>query len=156
MMKDWSGKKRRLELFKGCKGVVGEDERSREIVVGTSMEGKTDGGVMGDEASVEVGETEPGLDLFDGFRNWPGCDRLKFLRIHANAVLANDEAKIFDLGPVKFAFFDVSDEVVFVQGLKDVEDVTLVLGKGVGEDEDIVEVDNSVDIEHLSKDPLDE
>jgi hypothetical protein len=49
------------------------------------------------EASVEVGEPQEGLDFLLGLRGWPFCDAGDFHGIHLNVVVRDDNAEILDL-----------------------------------------------------------
>ena len=75
------------------------------------------GPVVVDESSVEVGESEEGLDCLDVMRLGPGSDDLGFGLVHRNPRGRDDEAEVFDGVGVEGGFREVGVEVVFSEAL---------------------------------------
>ena len=91
-----------------------------------------------DEPSIEVGKAEEGLYVLDIARDRPVEDFLDLLGVHANAVLANDVAKVFDFFGMELAFLGFAEEVVLAKTFEDFSDVPRVIRRVVREDEDVV------------------
>ena len=152
MVKDGRGSESLLESLESTHAVWGEIPRSG--LLGQSSERDRDLRVIVDKSTIEIGEAEEGLDVSNIPRLGPREDRLDLLGVHADAVGADDIAEIFDAGRVELAFLGLAIEVVESKTFEDFADafdvVRFVIG--VGEDEDIVEVDDDRDIEEIGED----
>ena len=67
-------------------------EVPRDVLLGEASERNADIGIAVDEATIEVGKAEEGLDVLDITRDGPVEDPLDLLGVHANAILADDVA----------------------------------------------------------------
>jgi len=57
---------------------------------------------------------------------------------------------------VEQTLFGLGMQVILTQTFQDVSDVDLMIFQGIGEDEDVVEVDHYKDISHVSEDVIHE
>ena len=76
----------------------------------------------------------------------PVLDDLDFARGHSESVLREDVAEIFDFFFVKLTFIGVCIQSVFSETSEDLTNVGLVIGKVVGVDQDVVQIDYNADI----------
>lgn len=92
---DWSLGKSGFESVERGRAVVREIP-SRGLL-GEAGERNADVGIAVDEATIEVSETEEGLDVLDVARDGPVEDLLDLLVVHANTFPTDDVAEIFQI-----------------------------------------------------------
>jgi len=104
-----------------------------------------------DESLIEVGKPKERLDVFyfTGYR--PLLDGLDLVRGHGKAVRREDISEILHGVTVPFAFTRVCEQVVLPESSENLSNVFLMLLRGVGVHEDVVEVDEYVDVEEVTK-----
>ena len=84
---------------------------------------------------------------FAGFKN-----SLDLLLFHVKAFSGEDIAEVFNFIFVPFTFGWTSVKAILAESPKYFLDVSFVLRHIVGVDEDIIEVNNNTDIEHICED----
>src|SRR5882724_668655 len=106
------------------------------------------------ESSVKVGETEERLNIFDllGFR--PILDYLDFVRCHGEAFGRQHISKVFTGSDVEFAFVCMGKKSVSMESAKYFSNVSLMFGNVVRVDEDVVQIDDDNDVNHICKDVI--
>src|ERR1700743_2598945 len=125
MGEDGSCSKLLFERIERSKTIVGEVPSN--VLLGEAGERNANVGVAVDEATIEISKAEERLDVLDVTRDGPVEDLLNLFGVHANAVLANDIAKIFDFFSMEFAFLRLAEEVVLTQSFKDFSDVARMI-----------------------------
>jgi hypothetical protein len=91
------------------------------------------------------------LKLFkEGF--WPVKNSFDFVLSHAESVRGENESEVFHGVFVELTFARSSIESISMESAKDFLDMSLVLGHVVGIDEDVVEVYNDTNIQHVAED----
>lgn len=145
--------------FEGFEGIAsGFVEQERDVFASKPSQWNGDFGVVVDKAAVtvEVGEPEEGLDVFNGRGFGPIDDGGEFLRVHLDAVSADDEPKIFDLRLVPFTLSGIGAEAGSAKAIQNEANIDVVFLLCTGENEDVVEVYDAADVEDVPKDVLDE
>src|SRR4030081_358112 len=99
-----------FEGLECCSGWGVESEDS--ILFEESSEGDNDARIPLDEAAVEIGEAEEGLEVSDCPWLRPGEDSVDFGGCHGDAVCRDDESEEFGRGLGEFALFCLGVEVV--------------------------------------------
>jgi hypothetical protein len=72
-----------FEVFKGF--ITGFIPRENYSFLGQVNEGLSDVGVVRDEVSIEVAETQKGLYFFNRSRYWPISDSISLCHVHGYA-----------------------------------------------------------------------
>ena len=108
-------------------------------------------GIAADETPVEVGEAEELLEFFHSARCWPVQYGRYFVLRHADAGRGDDEAQELRLPCRELAFGRGAVEFVLNKALQHSADVGRVLFDFLGEDEDVVEIDEDNDVQHISE-----
>src|SRR5467141_2899126 len=100
---------------------------------------------------VEVGETEEGLNVleFPGFG--PILDNLDLVRGHGEAFGRQHVSKVFAGNDVELAFVCMGNKSISVELSEYFLDMGFVLGNVVRVDEDIIQVDDDYDFNHIYK-----
>ena len=131
------------ETFEGVEGgLARRGPVPGEVLLGEIEEGAGDIGVVGDEASVEIGEAKERANVFHLGWGRPACDPIKFDWIHGQLAGFDDHAKIFNLVSGELAFFELQMKVEFCHVLENALRTFLVEGGVRGVDEEIIHVDN--------------
>src|SRR5882672_1854356 len=101
---------------------------------------------------VEVGKTEEGLNVLDfsGFR--PILDYLDFVLGHGEAFWRQHVSEVHAGSDVELAFVCMGKKSISVESAKYFSDVSLVFGNVVRVDEDVVQIDDDYDINHVRED----
>src|SRR5260221_8260904 len=107
------------------------------------MEGVSNFREVPDEPSVEVHKSYEGLDILYFRQLWPVCDSLDFNRVHHYMVFGDDESEVVHLSTFKFAFLQLEEQLVGMEGLEYLSSDPLMVCKGGGVDEDVIQVANS-------------
>ena len=69
--------------------------------------GAGDGGVVGNEPTVEVGKAKERSYIFDFGWGRPGSNAVEFDRVHGELTGFHDHSKVFNFWDVKLAFFEL-------------------------------------------------
>ncbi|KAF9228949.1 hypothetical protein BS17DRAFT_690707, partial [Gyrodon lividus] len=112
-------------------------------------------GVVEDEATIEVGEPEEGLNVLDFPGFGPISDRLDFLWGHGQSLGGEMVAQVFDGVQVPLTFLWFGVKSVFPETPKDFLDMFFMRSHVVGINEGVVEVDDDADIKEICKDTID-
>src|SRR5882724_3636762 len=106
-------------------------------------------GISENELSVKVGETKGRLNIFDlsGFR--PILDYLDFVRGHGDAFRRQHISEVFTGSDVKFTFVCMGKKSVSAESAKYFSDVSLMFSNVVRVDEDVVQIDDDNDVNHI-------
>ncbi|KIK76261.1 hypothetical protein PAXRUDRAFT_170434 [Paxillus rubicundulus Ve08.2h10] len=107
---------------------IGEVPQS--ILLGEAGEKNNNVKIIENEVAAEIGKTKEGLDVFDFLRFQPIGDHFNFVRGHCQSML-----------PELVEYF---------------LDMLFVRGHILGVDEDVIQIDYDTNIEHISKDGIDE
>src|SRR5467141_4468358 len=126
-------------------------------VPGGTLAGKTrkrncDFGVSENETTVEVGETEEGLNILDFLRFGPILDNLDLVRGHGEAFGRQHVSEVFAGSDVELTFVCTGKKSVSAESSKYFSDVSLVFGNVVRINEDVVQIDDDNDINHFCED----
>src|SRR5467141_2308418 len=124
-------------------------------VPGGTLAGKTckrncDFGVSENETTVEVGETEEGLNILDFPRFGPILDNLDLVRGHGEAFGRQHVSEVFAGSDVELAFVCTGKKSVSAESSEYFPNMGFVLGNVVGIDEDVVQIDDDYDVDHES------
>ena len=100
------------ETFEGIKrGLARRGPVPGEVLLGEVEERASDIGVIGDESSVEIGETEERANIFHLSWCRPICDAVEFDGIHGQLAGFHDHAEVFYLVGGKLAFLEFQMKV---------------------------------------------
>ena len=95
-------------------------------------------GVVVDEATVEVRETEEGLDVLHLAGCWPIRDGFDLVSRHGESVGGKAESEVFSGSSVEFTFLRFGEEIVFSEALEDFADMFLMGFDILGVDQDVI------------------
>src|ERR1700746_112917 len=96
------------------------------------------------EPSVEIQESNKGLDVLHLRWLWPVCDSLDLNRVHRYAVLGDDESEVIHLSTRELAFLWSEEKLVGAEGLEYSSGDSPMVCKGGGVDEDVIHVTDSL------------
>ena len=100
------------EAFKGVKGgLTSGGPIPREVFLGEVKERAGDVGIVGDELSVEIGESKERANVFHLGWCGPTCDTIKFDRVHGQLARFDDHAEVFYLVGSELAFLELQVKV---------------------------------------------
>src|SRR5882672_7875515 len=131
----------------------------RGTLAGKTRERNSDFRISVNETTVKVGETEEGLNVLDfsGFR--PILDYLDFVLGHGEAFGGQHISEVFSGSDVELTFVCSGKKSVSAESAKYFSDVSLVFGNVVRVDEDVIQIDDDNDVNHVHEDvvhkPLD-
>src|SRR5882672_1844908 len=123
-------------------------------LAGKTCEWNGDFRISINEMTVKVGETEEGLNVLDfsGFR--PILDYLDFVLGHGEAFGRQHISEVFAGSDVEFTFVCTGKKSVSAESAKYFSDVSLVFCNVVRVDEDVVQIDDDNDINHVREDVI--
>lgn len=127
MCKNGSCGERFLERVE--RSAAGGVEIPRCIFASESGEGYCDVRVVLDEATIEVGKAEEGLDVLDFSGFWPIKYSLDLVFGHREAGGRHDVTKVLDGVFVPFAFIGSGVQTMFSEAFQDLPDVFFVICK---------------------------
>ncbi|KIM50208.1 hypothetical protein SCLCIDRAFT_146123, partial [Scleroderma citrinum Foug A] len=107
-------------------GATVVSEFPRSVFAGKPREGNDNVGVIVDESTVEVRESEEGLNVLNFPRFRPVGNGLNFLRGHRESVGRKTETEVLGRGGMEFTFLWFGEEIVLSETSKDVADVFLM------------------------------
>ncbi len=105
----------------------------------------------GDETMIESADTKKTADVADVTGSLPVRDHLKFVRHRADATRADNVSHEFDLGLREAALGVFNEEFFRRKAGKDFLEVSEMFFEGVGEDDDVINVDVS-EVTNIMKD----
>ena len=91
------------------------------------------------EPTIEVGEAEEGLNVFDLLRFQPFLDNFDLFISHCQAKVHQDISEEFHIILLPFSFISFGIETMFPEALEKFTDVLLVLFEIVRIDKDVIE-----------------
>ena len=109
-----------------------------------------------DELTVEVRESEDGLDVLNFPRFWPIGDGLNFLHRHGESVRRETETKVLSGGGMELTFLWLGEEIVLSEVSEDFADIFLMGLKVLGVYQDVIQIDDNTDIKEIHEDTIDE
>ncbi len=95
-----------------------------------------------DEPLVEVHKPYEGLDVLYFCQLWPVHDSLDLNRVHCYMVFGDDEPKVVHLSMFEFAFLQLEEQLVGMEGLEYLSSDPPMVCKGGGVDKDVIHVAN--------------
>src|SRR5882672_2415771 len=121
-------------------------------LVGNMHKWNCDFGISVNEMMVKVGETKEGLNVLEvlGFR--PILDYLDFVLGHGEAFRRQHISEVFAGSDVELAFVCTGKKSVSAESAKYFSDVSLMFGNVVRVDEDVVQIDDDNDVNHVRED----
>ncbi|KIM55585.1 hypothetical protein SCLCIDRAFT_134350 [Scleroderma citrinum Foug A] len=131
MSEDWSRGKGLLQEVESGATIVSEFPRS--VFAGKPCERNNNVRVVVDESTVEVHESEEGLDVLHLPWFWPIRDGLNFLCRHGKSVRGKTETQVLSGSGMEFTFLWLGKEIVFLEASKDFVDVFLMGLEVLGE-----------------------
>ena len=96
------------------------------------------------------------MDVLDFTWFQPILDNLDFIGGHCQAVGREHVSKVFTGSDVKFAFVCTGEEAISVEAVKYFPDVSFVLGKVIGIDQYVIQVDDDINVHHIGEDVVHE
>src|SRR5882672_864234 len=124
----------------------------RGTLAGKMHERNGDFGISINEMTVKVGETEEGFNVLDFSGFWPILDYLDFVLGHGEAFGRQHISEVFAGSDMELAFVCMGKKSISAESVKYFSDVSLVFGNVVRIDEDVVQIDNENDINHVCED----
>ena len=106
-------------------------------------EGRGDVRVVLDEALVEATDAEEGADVLGALRHGPMCDGLDFLGLFLDPVRGDNETTKVNARHREEALRPLGEELFGAEFGEDQAEVSLVVGLGVGVDDNVVDVDGA-------------
>jgi hypothetical protein len=106
------------------------------------------------ESLIEVTKTKERLDL--SFISWcfPICNSGDFDGIHADLAISDNDAKVLGFLLIEHAFVQVEVQLVFTEDLHYAAYLCMMFTKHLGEDEDIVDINDDLAIVNLNSENL--
>src|SRR5882672_3299859 len=104
------------------------------------------------ETTVEVGETEEGLNILDFPRFGPILDNLDLIWGHGEAFGRQHVSKVFTGSDMELAFVCMGKNSVSTESSEYFPNMSFVLGNVVGINEDVIQIDDDYDIDHICED----
>src|SRR5467141_3076636 len=130
-------------------------------VPGGTLAGKTckrnrDFRISENETTVEVGETEEGLNILDFPRFGPILDNLDLVRGHGEAFGRQHVSEVFAGSDVELAFVCTGKKSVSMELSEYFPNMSFVLGNVVGIDENVVQINDDYNVNHIREDVVHE
>src|SRR5882724_3777878 len=131
-------------------------EVPRGTLVGKTRKRNSDFRVSENETTIEVGESKERLDVFDfpGFR--PILDNLDLVRGHGEAFGRQHVSEVFAGSDMELTFVCVSKQSISAEPAKYFLNVSFVFINVVGIDENVVQIYDDNDVNHICEDVVHE
>src|SRR5882672_10695544 len=101
------------------------------------------------EMTVEIGKTEEGLNILDFLRFRPILDNLDLVWGHGEAFWRQHVSEVFTGSDVELAFVCMGKKSVSAESSEYFPNMSFVLGNVVGINEDVVQIDDDYDVDHI-------
>src|SRR5882672_4258986 len=111
-------------------------------------------GISVNETTVEVGETEEGLNVLDFPRFGPILDNLDLVWGHGEAFGRQYVSEVFAGSDVELAFVCMGNKSVGAELLEYFPNMSFVLRNVVRIDKDVIQVDDDNDVNHIHEDVI--
>src|SRR5467141_3038742 len=126
-------------------------------VPGGTLVGKThkrncDFGISVNETMVEIGETKEGLKILDFPRFGPILDNLDLIWGHSEAFGRQHVSEVFAGSDMELTFVCTGKKSVSTESLEYFLNMSFVLGNVVRIDQDVVQIDDDYDVDHIHED----
>src|SRR5882672_2616837 len=105
-----------------------------------------------DEMMVEVGETEEGLNILDFLKFGPILDNLDLVWGHGEAFGRQHVSEVFAGSDVELTFVCMGKKPISAESSEYFPNMSFVLGNVVRIDEDVVQVDDDYNVDHIHED----
>src|SRR5882724_1362660 len=130
-------------------------------VPGGTLAGKTckwngDFGISINETMVKVGKNKEGLDVLDFLGFQPVLDDLDFLQGHGEAFQRQHISEVFAGSGMELTFICMGKKSASAESVEYLLNVEFVLGKVVGIDEDVIQIYDDYDIDHICENVIHE
>src|SRR5882672_7685650 len=106
------------------------------------------------EMTVEIGETEEGLNILDFLRFRPILDNLDLVWGHGEAFRRQHVSEVFAASDVELTFVCIGKESISVELSEYFPNMSFVLRNVVGIDEDVIQIDDDYDVNHIHEDVI--
>ena len=124
MSEDRSRGKSLLQEVESGVTIIGEFPRS--VFAGKPCERNNNVGVVVDESTVKVRESEEGLNVLNFPWFWPIGDGLNFLCGHGESIWRETETEVLSGGGMELTFLWLGEEIVFAEASEDFMDMFLM------------------------------
>ena len=118
-------------------------------LVGKTCKQNGDFGISVNEMTVKVGKTEEGLNILDFPGFGPILDNLDLVWGHGEAFRRQHISEVFTGSDMELTFVCMGKNSISVELSEYFPNMSFVLGNVVGIDEDVVQVDDDYDINHI-------
>ena len=149
MGKDWSCSESLFKCFKGGMALIGKVPRG--TLVGKMRKWNCDFRISVNETMVEVGETKEGLNVLDFLRFGPILDNLDLVWGHGEAFGRQHVSEVFSGSDVTLTFVCRDKKSISMESSDYFLNMSFVLRNVVRIDEDVIQVDDDYDIDHIWK-----
>src|SRR5882672_9321573 len=123
-------------------------------LVGKMHKWNCDFGISINEMTVKVGKTEEGLNVLDFLRFGQILDNLDLVWGHGEAFGRQHVSEVFAGSDMELAFVCMGKKSISVESLEYFPNMSFMLGNVVRVDEDVVQVDDDYDIDHIHEDGI--
>src|SRR5882724_73611 len=123
-------------------------------LVGKMREQNCDFGISVNKTTVEIGKAKEGLNVLDFSWNWPILDDLDFVRGHGEAFMLQHISEVFAGSDMELAFVCMGKKSVSVESAEYFLNMEFVLRNIVRIDEDVVQIYDDYDINHIHEDVI--
>src|SRR5882672_6435787 len=120
-------------------------------LVGKMYKWNGDFGISVNETMVEVGETEEGLNVLDFLRFGPILDNLDLVWGHGEAFGRQHASEVFAGSDMELTLVCMGKKSISMELLEYFPNMSFVLGNVVGVDEDVIQVNDDNDVDHICK-----
>ena len=103
---------------------------------------------------VEIGKAEEGLNVLDFLWYWPILDNLDFVRGHGEAFGRQHVSEVFTRSDVELAFVCTGKKSVSAESAEYFPNVEFVLRNIVGIGEDVIQIYDDYNINHICEDVI--
>ena len=151
---DRSGSEGLLQVLEGGASLIGEEERG--TLTGEAGQRNDDVGVVVDEATIEVSEAQERLNVLHVARFRPVLNDFDLSRRHRQTTRGKDIPKVFDGLAMELALLRLGIEAMLAKTSQHLTNMHPVVLLAIGVHQDIIEIHNDVDVNHVCEDVVHE
>src|SRR5882724_10554190 len=129
-------------------------EVPRGTLVGKMCKWNSDFRVSKNEMTIEVGKSEERLDVFDFPGFWPILDNSDLVRGHGEAFGGQHISEVFAGSDMELTFVCMGKQSISAEPMKYFLDMSFVFGNVVGIDENVVQIYDDNDADHIHEDVI--
>src|SRR5882724_3663754 len=129
-------------------------EVPRGTLVGKMCKWNSDFRVSKNEMTIEVGESEERLNVFDFPGFWPILDDLDLVRGHCEPFGRQHVSEVFAGSEVELAFVCTSKQSISAEPTKYFLNVSFVFGNVVRIDENVIQIYDDNHVDHICEDVI--